>query len=64
MKKFGNFIIFLQFKIREKLRNSELKFEQFSSKIFIEILIKFLRKFLVTFVEISGKLSEVNINKI
>ncbi len=42
----------------------QLKFGQFSSKNFIEILTKFLRKFSKKFVEISRKLLGTNIANI
>ncbi len=38
-----------------------IKFEQFSNKIFIEMLTKFLRKFLEKFVQILGKFSRMNV---
>ncbi len=41
-----------------------LKFEQLSNNIFIEILTYPLRKFLEKFVDISGKLSGMNVAKI
>ncbi len=45
MKKCWNFIIFLQFKIWEKLQHLELEFEQYSSKILSRFWLNFWENF-------------------